>query len=173
MWGRFRSKLGQRRLQILIAYPYQYRYCLHPHIFTTHSTMNTTATIKTFGGELLKLSHDSKVNGCKMDLNVFVPPMPPPRSQCSSSSLASPAPATTVLRRAFTSLCRQAWNRHCLPRHLATRPQHPRRGRLVGLWIGSRLLPQRHQGALQGQVQHVPVHLRGVARSAVAAVSSV
>ncbi|RDW24320.1 Alpha/Beta hydrolase protein [Yarrowia lipolytica] len=39
--------------------------------------MNTTATIKTFGGELLKLSHDSKVNGCKMDLNVFVPPNAP------------------------------------------------------------------------------------------------
>lgn len=44
---------------------------------TPHYTMETTATIKTFGGELLKLSHQSKVNDCKMELNVFVPPNAP------------------------------------------------------------------------------------------------
>lgn len=37
------------------------------------SSFNVNATVRTFGGSLLKLSHESAVLGCKMALNVFLP----------------------------------------------------------------------------------------------------
>ena len=35
----------------------------------------TTATIASFGGKLLKLKHESKVLGCTMAFNLYLPPM--------------------------------------------------------------------------------------------------
>jgi S-formylglutathione hydrolase len=37
-------------------------------------SFTTDSTIATFGGKLLKLSHESKVLGCKMNANLFLPP---------------------------------------------------------------------------------------------------
>jgi S-formylglutathione hydrolase FrmB len=34
----------------------------------------TTATIASFGGKLLKLTHESSVTSCTMALNLFLPP---------------------------------------------------------------------------------------------------
>jgi S-formylglutathione hydrolase len=39
----------------------------------THTEFDTTATIRCFGGRLLKLSHRSSVLGCQMALNVYLP----------------------------------------------------------------------------------------------------
>jgi S-formylglutathione hydrolase len=38
------------------------------------SLFRTNASICNFGGKLLKLSHSSKVLGCQMELNVYIPP---------------------------------------------------------------------------------------------------
>lgn len=37
-------------------------------------TFKTTATIASFGGQLLKLSHPSKTTACEMKLNLYLPP---------------------------------------------------------------------------------------------------
>jgi S-formylglutathione hydrolase len=34
----------------------------------------TKATIASFGGKLLKLTHDAKTTGCEMALNLYLPP---------------------------------------------------------------------------------------------------
>jgi S-formylglutathione hydrolase FrmB len=38
------------------------------------STFTTTATIASFGGRLLKLTHEASSTRCKMALNLFLPP---------------------------------------------------------------------------------------------------
>ena len=37
-------------------------------------SFKTTATIASFGGKLLKLTHDAKTTGCEMALNLYLPP---------------------------------------------------------------------------------------------------
>ncbi len=37
-------------------------------------SFKTTATIASFGGKLLKLTHDAKTTGCQMALNLYLPP---------------------------------------------------------------------------------------------------
>lgn len=37
-------------------------------------SFTTTATIASFGGKLLKLTHDVSTTGCEMALNVYLPP---------------------------------------------------------------------------------------------------
>lgn len=37
-------------------------------------SLETKATIHSFGGKLLKLSHPSKLLGCDMNLNLYLPP---------------------------------------------------------------------------------------------------
>jgi len=36
--------------------------------------VNTTATIASFGGKLLKLSHQAQTTGCEMKFNLYLPP---------------------------------------------------------------------------------------------------
>jgi len=48
------------------------------------SSVTTKATIASFGGKLLKLSHDAKTTGCEMAFNLYLPP------QASSSSTKVP-----------------------------------------------------------------------------------
>jgi len=36
--------------------------------------MKTNATIASFGGKLLKLSHQAKTTNCEMNLNLYLPP---------------------------------------------------------------------------------------------------
>jgi S-formylglutathione hydrolase len=47
-------------------------------------SFKTTATIASFGGKLLKLTHEAKTVGCEMGLNLYLPP------QASSSSSKVP-----------------------------------------------------------------------------------
>jgi S-formylglutathione hydrolase len=37
-------------------------------------SFKTTATIASFGGKLLKLTHDASTTGCEMALNLYLPP---------------------------------------------------------------------------------------------------
>lgn len=37
-------------------------------------SFKTTATIASFGGKLLKLTHDATSTGCEMALNLYLPP---------------------------------------------------------------------------------------------------
>jgi S-formylglutathione hydrolase len=37
-------------------------------------SFKTTATIATFGGKLLKLTHEASTTGCEMALNLYLPP---------------------------------------------------------------------------------------------------
>jgi len=37
-------------------------------------SFKTTTTIASFGGKLLKLTHDAKTTGCQMALNLYLPP---------------------------------------------------------------------------------------------------
>jgi S-formylglutathione hydrolase len=37
-------------------------------------SFKTTATIASFGGKLLKLTHDASTTGCQMALNLYIPP---------------------------------------------------------------------------------------------------
>ena len=37
-------------------------------------SFTTKATIATFGGKLLKLTHDASTTGCEMTLNLYLPP---------------------------------------------------------------------------------------------------
>jgi S-formylglutathione hydrolase len=39
-------------------------------------SFKTTATIASFGGKLLKLTHDASTTGCEMALNLYLPPNP-------------------------------------------------------------------------------------------------
>ena len=37
-------------------------------------SVTTNATIASFGGKLLKLSHSAKTTGCEMNFNLYLPP---------------------------------------------------------------------------------------------------
>jgi len=43
--------------------------------------LTTNTTIASFGGKLLKLSHDSALLGCKMNLNLYLPPSKSPNEK--------------------------------------------------------------------------------------------
>jgi S-formylglutathione hydrolase FrmB len=46
-------------------------YFIHPLL---KMAFTTNATIASFGGKLLKLSHEAKTTACTMNLNMFLPP---------------------------------------------------------------------------------------------------
>ena len=62
--------------QLIASIPFS----LHPIVFnTSHGliltmSLTTKATIASFGGKLLKLSHPSKLTKCEMSFNLYLPP---------------------------------------------------------------------------------------------------
>jgi hypothetical protein len=71
------------------------------HTQTSTMSFETTATIASFGGKLLKLKHKSTSTNTDMELNVF---MPPQAAKFSSTCRASHVPETTAQKRASSRM---------------------------------------------------------------------
>jgi hypothetical protein len=173
----------------LKATPSRFSYHTHP------STMSfeTTGTIASFGGKLLKLKHKSSSTNTDMELNLFMPPQAAKSgakipvlfylsgltctgNNCSEKgffqngaakhgiAVVYPDTSPSMLSRRVASTAEHLAN------HVPRRTTDRRRGRGVRFWLGRRFLRRRDQGAMDKGLQHVFIHHKRAARGALLAI---
>lgn len=147
--------------------------------------VTTKATIASFGGKLLKLSHNAKTTNCEMSFNLYLPPQAASQKvplliylsgltctadNCSEKGFFQHGAS----KKGIAVLYPDTSPRPFLPPYKHENgmyilipdrwSKHPRRRRRIRLWFRRRLLCRRYTPALRQRVQHVQLHNRGTAR---------
>jgi S-formylglutathione hydrolase len=155
------------------------------HTTSPAMSFETTGTIASFGGKLLKLKHKSSSTNTDMELNVFMPP------QASKSGAKIPVLIyLSGLTCTGNNCSEKGFFQHgaakhgiavvypdtspstCLfltaekpTDHIYRRATNRRRRRRIRLWFRCRLLRRRDQGAMDKGLQHVLIHHQRATRS--------
>lgn len=148
--------------------------------------VTTKATIASFGGKLLKLSHDAKTTNCEMNFNLYLPPQAASQKvplliylsglTCTAENCSEKGFFQHGASKKGIAVLYPDTSPRPPPSPYQTRKRnvytdldrwskHPRRRRRIRLWLRRRLLCRRHTPALRQRVQYVQLHNRGIARN--------